>query len=149
MRNFLITILFCLLISNIAFATVWITEQHILFSYGLSDLDLSKKYLGEGGSEMMVLSGDDLSGVKINDQSQKPDDQNDIRLSPVIIKEMDGYNFWKIKGENKGKNFYIFGYTIRTSDDIWIENDFIIDVIKLLFIVVTISIIGLILRRRK
>lgn len=149
MKKFLITILLCLFVPNIAFATVQVYDRHVLFSYGLSGLELSKKRVGEGITEAIVLSGNDIAQVEIASETNTSNEENEILLFPGNA-SMNSYDFWQVKGVNKGKNFFIFGYTIETGGDTWLErNSFTLDIMKSLFIIGLLLSIGLLIRKRK
>ena len=144
MKNFFITIIFCLFFSYTAYAGFYFYNYHILFSYGLSDLEVSTKR-GEG----IVLLGGDLSELVFDNDVKKFNSQNGIWIYPGDRK-MNDYDFWKITGKYKGKNFFIFGYTIETGGDTWFEkNSLTVDIIKLTFILGILTIISTIVIKKK
>lgn len=149
MKKLFATILLCLFIPNIALATVQVYDRYIMFSYGLSELDVSKKRVGEGITEAIVLTGNDLSKVEITNETNFSKEQNEILLFPGRA-GMNSYDFWKVSGTYDGKNFFIFGYTIETGGDTWLErNSVTIDVIKTFVFIGLIAMIGFLVWKRK
>ncbi len=129
MKQFLIATLLVFFLCSSAEATVQVYEQHILFSLGLDSIKLSKKRVGEDINEVIVLSGENINQLELNNKSFKLVEEKEIWVSPGLP-NMNSYEFWQVTGANNGKKFIILGYTIEKGGDTWTErNSFTIDLL--------------------
>ncbi len=95
-----------------AYVSYWRTFP--FFSYGLSSFTVTKANTPDGVFQQLVIKGDDVSKIKLDDKQVEYADMEKglLRLTPHFV-ETGLYDFWKIKGTYKDKPLLIAGLTIE------------------------------------
>ncbi len=116
--HFLIALLGIFFVTQTTYASEVGYEQHVLFTYGLSELELSVEGMGEAPGQKIVLSGEDISGLSVNNAELDYSlPETEVALFPKSSPERNDYEFWNIQGTYQGHLFLILGYEIAYDGD--------------------------------